>query len=548
MSPEEFKVWLQDQVRKQKVTEVMSLVNSKGHINVKLDVSGLQFKEAIEVVGPNGVKRFQIKTIPPVKLTEYFVRHSFTVPLESLGEILITPFPTFKKSVEMNDPQKQTKAQKRNPPGLTLTAFLAGVPVKAKNNQQTYVASPGLSVQIGHSFPQLLPNSPLSIASILAGLDLEATSTIFPQRVFSASVSKNFGASRLVLKPIFNSSPLLVPPVLEASYASSVGKRGNFFIQYNSGAASKWPSAVTQLLSGPAFTSHLTIGYTIMPIVGTPTVDDDDDAEGPQYFHTEKRTKSKATEMWRVTATAGIVIGGGQLGLSWGRTYFIGTPIGSPSPSDPAAKLLGKPRNEGIRMNVDATVGLAGGVVINARASRKIFTHTRMGVGIGIGGTTGKDGVVLSVNWSRLGQKITVPIAIAPIPETASILYGTLIPFVGYALLEGFYLRPRQRKLKRREVEKIKRQFMVKVAKSRKNAGEIVELMRESVELSQQKRKEEGGLVIIKAEYGVKGKVGEWADVTIALAGLVEGDQVVIPRGLNKVSPSCPSFVYLFSC
>lgn len=538
MDPEEFKIWLQEQVRKHKVAEVMSLVNSRGDITVALDVSGLQFQEAMEVIGPNGMKRLQFVDVQPVKLTKYTARHSFTVPLESLGRILTTPLPTFKKSVANIESQKKPMIQAQATPGLTLTAFLGGIPVMTSNNQQTYLASPGLSAQINHSFPPVHPEAPRSISSVLSGLDIETNSTIFPYRVFSTSISKSFGSSRLIVKPIFNYSPLLVPPVLETTYASSVGKRGNFFIQYNSGAAAQWPSAISQILAGPPFTSHLTIGYTMMPTVGTPTADDDDTEEDDpsKYLRTKKHGRSKATETWRVTATAGRLVGGGQMGLSWGRTYFIGTPIGSSS-IDPIARARGKPKGEGIRINIDATVALMGTMVINLRASRNIFKHTRMGVGIGIGGTSGRDGVVFSINWFRLGQRITIPIAIAPIPETNSILYATIVPFVAYALLEGLYLRPRQHKLKRKEVEKTKRQLIVRVAKNRKKAEEMVELMRSSVEASQQRKKEIGGLVIIEAGYGVKGKDGEWADVTVALAALMDDDQVVVPRGLNKVIP-----------
>lgn len=542
MDPEEFKIWLQEQVRKHKVAEVMSLVNSRGDVTVALDVSGLRFQEAMEVITPKGEKILKLMDMVPVKLTKYVARHSFTVPLEGLGKILTTPLPTFRESATKSGFREKPKTQAETAPGLTLTASLGGIPVLTKNNQRAYIATPGLSAQIGHSFPPVHPDAPLSIASILSGLDIEATSTIFPQRVFSTTVSKSFGPSRLILKPIFNSSPLLVPPIIEATYASSVGKRGNFFIQYNSGAAAQWPSAVSQLLSGPPFTSHLTIGYTMMPVVGAPIIDDGDgdENETPQHLRTKKQNRSKSTETWRVTATAGVLVGGGQMGLSWGRTYFIGTPIGSRG-VDPTVK-RGMPKSEGIRVNMDATLALMGGVVVNARASRRIFTHTRMGVGVGIGGTGGKDGVVFSINWSRLGQKISVPIAIAPIPEALSALYATVVPFVGYALFEGLYLRPRQSRLRRKEVEKMKKQMAVKVAKNRRKAGEIVELMGASVETGQQKRKEEGGLVIVEAGYGVKGKAGEWVDVTIALAALMDDDQVVVPRGLNKVSSFTSSY------
>jgi DnaJ family protein C protein 11 len=55
--------------------------------------------------------------------------------------------------------------------------------------------------------------------------------------------------------------------------------------------------------------------------------------------------------------------------------------------------------------------------------------------------------------------------------------------------------------------------------------------------------REKAGLVILKAEYGVRAatseskpnwKAGEVVDVTVALAALVDESQLSLPRGLDK--------------
>lgn len=520
MDPDEFKIWLQEQIRKQKVENVMSLVNSRGEVVIALDVSGAGLKKIVRTL-ESGEKEVGYRLITPVRLTKYVVKHSFTLPLEGLGELLTTPFnSSITASSEKNEPQM------KHVPSLSLTASLGGIPVQTENKGWTYLSSPGLSVQIGHSFPSLPPKSPLSIASILAGLDFEIASTIFPQRVVSTSISKSFGASRLVFKPTFNSSPLLKPPSIEATYVSSIGKRSSFFMQYNTGLAGKWPLALSQIFSNPSPSSHFTIGWVAMPIGESPVAEDVNDEN---YVPTQRPNKSKSTETWRITATACPSLGfGGQLGLSWGRTYFVGTPIGPSSSKNP--KELKKSR-EGIRINVDATVVTVTALVVKIKATRKIFTNTRMGAGIGISA----GGVIFTLDWSRLGQKISIPVGIAS-TSGSSVLYGTLAPFLGYALLEWVYLRPRERKLWKKEVEQKKRQLMVKVIKNRRRADELVGLMSDYVKHSQQKMLERGGLVILEARYGINGKAGEWIDVTIPLAGLIEDEQLVIPRGLNKVS------------
>lgn len=536
MDPEEFKVWLQEQVRQHRITDVMSLVNSRGDITVALDISGLQFREAVEVLQPNGRRGLQIQTMPPLKLTKYFARHSFTVPLEGLGKFFATPFPTFHAPATKDDPPRKPKIQNQSHPALTLAASLAGIPVNTKNFQRTYIASPGLSAHLAHSFPPVHPSTPRCVASILAGLDFEAGSTIFPERVISTSISKSFSSSRVTIKPIFSTSPLRAPPIIEATYAASVGKRTSFFLQYNTGGASQWPSATSQLLAGPPQTSYLTMGYTLLPSNGVPVAEDTNDTDAPPPTPANPHTRSKATETWRVTATAGVLVGGGQIGLSWGRTFFLGTRIGgSPLPT--------VSRHEGIRMNVDAAFSAASGATLGVRASRRVFTHTRVGVGLSVG--SAKD-VVLSLTWSRLGQKIAVPVVVAPILDAASAVYAVLVPITAYGLLEGLYLRPRERRMRGAEAAARKRRVVAKVARWRRRAEDVVELMREPVAAGQRRRRERGGLVVVEAAYG---KEGEWADVTVAVAALMEGDQVVIPRGVTKVCVCffCPrSFVRSF--
>lgn len=543
LSPEEFKIWLQEQVRKQEVAQVMSLVGSRGDLSVTVDVCSWRFKEGKEVVGEDGTLRYQVVNLPPASVSRYLAKHSFTVPLEGLGRILVAPIPSFKELVGSEKPQQISGSEVDHVPTLTFHSAVKGRPYTFKSQGAsrpgTMLASPTLAISVAHSFPLARPNAPTSVSTYLSGLGVDVTSSFYPTRVLASSVSRSFGASRLVVKTIFNHSPVAEPPAIEISHARRVSQRGSVFMTFYTGPT-KWPSAISQLFSRPGPASNFTIGYMSGSLI--PGEEDDEVTKSSKAL--PGMSRSKKTESWSIIGSAGLMLGGEQLGLQYGRTFYVGTPIGSErirvGSRGPPTKA-----HTGIRLSAEGSFGLMGLLSWDLKASRKVFTYSSVGVGVGIGagsGAGGRNGVIFKVHWSRLGQQISIPLVVAPFPELESLVYATMIPVVGYVLLEAFLLRPYERRHRKKQIERYKSGMKLKMEKRKKKAEENIEMFREAAGRRQSAQSASGGLVIISAGYGVRGKPGEWVDVTISLAMLVTKDgQMVIPKKFNKVSFSLPA-------
>ncbi|KAL7274953.1 hypothetical protein RUND412_002129 [Rhizina undulata] len=535
MNADEFRAWLEEQVRKQQVQDVNGMIKSRGDVSVKIDLTGMWYHTAREYTDENGNRRLQLIETPPVRITKYLAKHQFTIPLQGLGEYLMEPLPYVDELLGRKNVE-QGKRPESIAPALTIFASLGGVPLgkKKASGSMTVLASTSLGATISHAFPPLPPNAATSLTSILAGSQLQATTTVFPNRAFITSFSRNFNGISVITKASFTSSPRIQPPTIETTLARRVGKRSQFFVQFNTGPW-QWPSALDQLTRPGSGVrgGYAAIGYSALPLAPTATSDEDDEETADAQPGPRKISASKASESWSVTASAGLLVGGGTIGFQWGRTYFIATPIGSKSVTKPQRNA-----DRGIRFAAEGMMGFIRGASWTLSASRRVFENTRLGIAVSVGGFGGKDGVTISGTWSRLGQRINVPVVIAPIPEAVAIMWAYTIPLVGYTLLELCVLRPRDRKLRKIEMKKRKRLMAKSIEKRRKAAEEAVELMRDHVERRMNQERLVGGLVILEARYGVAvgdlGRRGDWVEVTVALGALVNESQLVIPRKLQK--------------
>ncbi|KAF4449125.1 putative J domain-containing protein C63.03 [Fusarium austroafricanum] len=158
----------------------------------------------------------------------------------------------------------------------------------------------------------------------------------------------------------------------------------------------------------------------------------------------------------------------------------------------------------------------------------------------------------LSVYWSRLGQRLSVPLLIAPRSLFGSgvLFWAGAIPFAGVAALQlGLNYRRRQRKS--RSHRRVRSDVSstgtpVAIARHRYEADNITTLLAQPVEGRQKRQMALGGLVILSARYGIPDEYGmlatseQVADVTIAVAALINesshtnGPAVVIPCGVRK--------------
>ncbi|TQN68265.1 putative J domain-containing protein [Colletotrichum shisoi] len=157
----------------------------------------------------------------------------------------------------------------------------------------------------------------------------------------------------------------------------------------------------------------------------------------------------------------------------------------------------------------------------------------------------------LSLYWSRLGQRLSVPVLLSPRAEHggAAVLFccAGVAPLVAFAA-RHFLARPRR--TRPAEVD-----LQAYVARKRAAADEVASLLAGAVEARQRVERQRGGLVVLSAKFGVKNEGGngggggdgdnddggDWAaeevaDVTLAVAALVEDGGLRIPAGVRKGS------------
>ncbi|WYZ44127.1 hypothetical protein EsH8_VII_000563 [Colletotrichum jinshuiense] len=140
----------------------------------------------------------------------------------------------------------------------------------------------------------------------------------------------------------------------------------------------------------------------------------------------------------------------------------------------------------------------------------------------------------LSLYWSRLSQRLSIPLLLSPSADysPAVFFYAGVVPLLAFAA-KHFLSRP-----KRAAPTEIDLQAYV--ARKRAAADDLAVVLAGSVEARQRVERQRGGLVILSAKFGVK-EDGDWAaeevaDVTLAVAALVEDGRLRIPAGVKKGS------------
>jgi len=144
-----------------------------------------------------------------------------------------------------------------------------------------------------------------------------------------------------------------------------------------------------------------------------------------------------------------------------------------------------------------------------------------------------------SLYWSRLNQRISVPLLIATKSSfsTELIFWSTVVPFIGFTAMEFLYWRPqlKARRRSRTGDDLSKDNLQEYISRRRAEADELTVVLANGVEPRQRLERQSGGLVILSAKYSVSGAPpDEIADVTVAVAALVAGGQLLIPKGLRK--------------
>jgi DnaJ family protein C protein 11 len=541
MSPRQFKLWLEEHMRKQSTEELEELVVSRGKVVATFDISGIWFSQVMVRQQPDGTYVAEEMQPPVGAMTQYFVDHSFQVPLHSLAEALESPLPSSIKELWQHKERPPAKRREANGPKPTLTfdCSLGGAPVQGKKKgmerhfPQSVLASTAFSATLVHAFPNLPPDSPRSIASLLAGNQIAVATTVLPTPTVTTQVTRGFGQNAVSSRATFIGLPTWErAPIVECNFTRRLAIRHSVFLGVNSGGTT-WLAHFRELFSLPQLgkvrNGFASMGYTYHPVGSNEAEAESPEGGDDSYSATSPRTsRSQRTESYTVAVTAGLMASGMNARFSWGRTFFVCTPL-----TTAHSQTNKKRRNVGVRLGVEATAHITGASSWTVKASRKLFENTTVGLNATLGGSSGKGGVIIGFSWTRLGQRFSIPVILAPIPDTRVMLYATAIPFAAYVAAEFFWLRRREEKLRDRESARMRKALHSKTLRRRRMAEEATEVMRASVERKMQAEKQAGGLVVLQATYGTRdGKFS--ADVTIAVAALVDQGQLVLPRGVEK--------------
>ncbi|KAI9041753.1 molecular chaperone [Aspergillus affinis] len=358
------------------------------------------------------------------------------------------------------------------------------------------------------------------------------------------------------------------PPVMGVQVIREIGEGKHTFCNWSSGII-PWPEVLKVLLS-PLGNFDMDVHTALYP--GNPDsrfefgfmslpnsplnaasldddVDDTDEEEDEEYTTVRKKqtAEDKAAESWQAAVSANPLTTG--LTFNYARNLFSGKPATEVARSEwssenhYAVPAVDEPR--GVRLEIQSTVGVDLSVGWNIEGTRQVGELTRMGLGVGL---QGNRGVALTVSWGRLGQRIRVPITLLPL-EAANIDLAAmmvLVPFASYCAWEFGFIRPRDRKNRRRVIARRQKQLKKSIPKKRAESAQAIELMTEQVRRRQAKEADQNGLVVTKAEYGLdpsskKDRKGrdrfsgyEAVDVTIPVAALVDRGQLVIPKDTTK--------------
>ncbi|KAF9875676.1 DnaJ domain-containing protein [Colletotrichum karsti] len=146
----------------------------------------------------------------------------------------------------------------------------------------------------------------------------------------------------------------------------------------------------------------------------------------------------------------------------------------------------------------------------------------------------------LSLYWSRLSQRLSIPLLLSPRAEYSPqvFFYATAVPLVAFAA-KHFFAKPKRAVAAAALPSGVDLQSYI--ARKRAAADDVTALLGPPIEARQRVEKQRGGLVILSAKFGVKdgadwAALEEVADVTFALAALIEDGKLRIPAGVRKGS------------
>ncbi|GAQ43796.1 DnaJ domain protein [Aspergillus niger] len=360
----------------------------------------------------------------------------------------------------------------------------------------------------------------------------------------------------------FDRSPQRAPPRFALKVTRQIGDRRFLVSSWSSGSL-LWPKPFRHFflpliefglnadtaMSVPTHPSFFQIGVVSQPKRQISPADVEEEMEGDEedeefeILRRQQRKEIGAAEAWQTNVTATPM----QTTLSfvYSRNVFSGKSayerLRSEWSSEGHHSLPEDNEPRSVRVNVETTVGRDLALGWHIEGTRQVGDFTRMGLGVGV---RDMQGLVVTVSWSRLGQKIRVPISVIPfgLVDVDVAAMAIICPWLAYCALEFGFIRPREKKRHRRAIARRQKQLRRLVPKKRAESQEAIEIMTEQVQRRQAKEAKQGGLVILRAEYGYypskkdreNGRGLEVTDVSIPVAALVDHGQLAIPKEMAK--------------
>ncbi|KAL4886229.1 hypothetical protein BJY04DRAFT_178671 [Aspergillus karnatakaensis] len=579
MGAAEFRRWFLGVMKKRERGVVNGLVRSKGTMTLGINASNMISADA--ELGEVYLH------VPEPKLSSYGVRYSFVTPFPTLRSVLGED----EKEEDEDEDEKQRgkeeddEAKEEEEPQLEVYGGVSGgfqrlfqeVELEDEDGQvETHQLPLPLilstqNISLGASTSRVFndPN-PKGILSrwpfsFLQGSVASFDATVLPQTTLQASVAKRFvlipgtRPFSVVLGTMFSRSILESLPSLSLQTTKAINDKTIAFCTWQSGYLG-WPMVIQTLLLpfvdlGPEILfegqepSRLQIGISSLasqPSPGMAEEDDDvpdsDEAdEEYEMIRARKREEDKAGVAWQVAvssspATNGIV-------FKYSRNIFSGKPTTDTLSQWSSEKHYSLPPASdyrSIRAEVSSTIELDGSMSWLVSGARQVSEYTSIGFGVGLQ----TRGIVMTFSWSRLGQRVRLPISVCPMEaaNADAAALALILPWLTYCAVEFGFIRPRERRNRRRVVARRQKQLRKQVPKKRLESAQAIELMADQVRRRQEKEDNRGGLVITKAEYGhyptssskKSKREPEVADVTIPVAALVDHGQLVISKKTAK--------------
>ncbi|KAI1982369.1 hypothetical protein LOZ53_000076 [Ophidiomyces ophidiicola] len=581
MNAEQFREWFLTMMKRRELELLDRLVQSRSSVSVKVDARNL----VLQMLG--------VPTDPEESLAEFSslgVGLSFKTPFTPLKWIRGCFSRLHREEKENNDDDDDVLEGENAIPSpndalLEIHANVGGklvftehevefIDPVTKEKETKQVAGPRALLAKNFSLGATLrhrvhipPRDTSGASSILSPFSgdfaIEIGSALLPSPTLHATISKGLQLIRgtkpfdITVNGTLSDLSLRTGPTINTSISKTIGFRGLAYCNWSTGQLF-WPSLVSEFFASltsnygpfavPNHPSKFEIGYVALPVkrVSNQASESYADAENSDFLldDTIEGNVAEPLETWGILLHSSPF--SAQVSLNYSRTIFGGQPENAPRSEwnyegyHPQGILNG---SRGVRLEVVTSVGLDLSVGWMVSGSRQVGTFTRMGLGVGLQG--GK-GLVCSVTWQRLGQSIKIPIMLCPVDflDNDIAVLATMLPWIGYSIVEFGFLRPRERRRQKRVLARAEKRVESLIGKQKADALEATELMREQVKRRQEREMERDGLVIIEARYGyfppqqseshTNEQHRKEAIVTIPVAALVDQGQLAILAQVNK--------------